>query len=267
MSIYNYINYRTFILDCFKDKSFKRRKTELASYLGCGPAFVSQALSEGKTHFSSEHIYKVAQFLELENDEFEFLFVLHQYEKAGSEELKNYFLKKIKSLQKDKKEIDSKIKKSDRKLLDIEKSTYYSHWSYMAIHMAASLPRLKTTKLIANYLRLEIDFVEKIVNFLLETGLVAKENNRLTIGKTRIHLDRHSPLIKSLHQNMRQKAIESLISTNDFNLNYSSILVLSKDDSMKIRNMILDLIKKKEEILIPSPEEDMVVFNIDYFQL
>ena len=267
MSIYNYLNYRQFILERFEDKFFKKRKTDLASFLGCGPGFVSQALSEGQTHFSSEPIFKVALFLELDQEETEYLLTIHQYEKSGSEDLKSYLKDKILNLQKEKKEIDSKIKKTDRKLSDIEKSIYYSHWAYMAIHMAVSLPHLKTAKQIASYLHLDFKFVEVVLDYLLDTGLISKENSRLSIGKTRIHLDRHSPLIKSLHQNMRQKAIESLINTNDFNLNYSSILVLSREDSLKIRSMILDLIKKKEEILIPSPEEEMVVFNIDYFRL
>lgn len=261
------MNYRNFIKDRFENKNDKKRKSDLAAYLGCGPGFISQALSEGKTHFSSEHIYKVGQFFELEDEELEFLLVLHQYEKAGNEDLKSFLLKKIAQLQNDKKEIDLKIKKTDKKLNDIEKSIYYSHWAYMAIHMAVSLPHLKTAKQIANQLKLDPEFVELVLTFLIDTKLIVKENNRFIIGKTRIHLDRNSPLINSLHQNMRQKAIESLINTNDFNLNYSSILVLSKEDSINIRNLILNLIREKEKILIPSPEEEMVAFNIDYFRL
>ena len=54
---------------------------------------------------------------------------------------------------------------------------------------------------------------------------------------------------------------------NDFNLHYSSILTLSKKDCLKIKELIIQLIKDKEKILIPSPNEDILCLNLDLFKL
>ena len=70
-----------------------------------------------------------------------------------------------------------------------------------------------------------------------------------------------------LHQNWRHRAILSLGEDNDFDLHYSSVLVLSKKDSLKIKDLILEFIKEKEKILLPSPEEEMVALNVDYFKI
>lgn len=267
MKIYQFISYKTFLQSCFKDISLKKKKSQLAQFLNCQPGFISQALSEGKTHFTTEHIYKTGLFFNLDEKEINYLILLLQYEKAGTVELQKHFKNQIDEMQNENKEITTRIKKSNRKLLDHEKAIYYSHWAYMAIHMSVSLPELYSQKLIQEHFHINFDFCNSVIQFLLETGLIEKNGNKLSIGKTRIHLERNSPLVKSLHQNWRQKAIESLVDTNEFNLHYSSVLALSKKDALKIRGIILELIKQKEEILIPSPEEEIVAFNIDYFKI
>lgn len=267
MKIYQFISYRAFLQSCFQDTSLKKKKSELAEFLNCQPGFISQALSAGKTHFTFEHIYKIGQFFNLDENEIHYLILLLQYEKAGTVELKNHFKSQVTEIQNENQEITSKIKKTSRKLSDHEKAIYYSHWAYMGIHMAISLPEFNSTKALREHFQIDIKFCHDVIEFLLETELIEKHGNKLSIGKTRIHLDKSSALVKSLHQNWRQKAIESLINTNDINLHYSSVLALSKKDVLKIRGLVLDLIKEKEAILIPSPEEEIVVLNIDYFKL
>lgn len=153
--------------------------------------------------------------------------------------------------------------------LDIEtKSIYYSHWSYCAIHMIVSIDKFQKAELIAERLKLDLTFVQKVLNFLENKGLILKgKNDRYYIGKTRIHLKNNSPLIKSHHQNYRHKAILCLENENDFNLHYSGVLTLSKKDAIKIRNLMLKMIAEQEEILIPSPNEEIISLNLDIFKI
>lgn len=267
MNIYQFLSYRIYLQANFQDPSYKKKKSELAEFLNCHPGFISQALSIGKTHFTPEHIYKIAQFFKLDESETNYLILLLQYEKAGSVELKNHFKSQLTKIQNENQEITSKIKKTERKLSEYDKAIYYSHWAYMGIHIAISLPNLNTVKALNDHFKIDKKFLNSILEFLIETELIEKKANKLLIGKTRIHLDRNSALIKSLHQNWRQKAIESLVDNDEINLHYSSVLALSKKDVLKIRTLILDLIKEKETILIPSPEEEVIVFNVDYFKL
>ncbi|HXH30016.1 MAG TPA: hypothetical protein VNJ01_04320 [Bacteriovoracaceae bacterium] len=86
-------------------------------------------------------------------------------------------------------------------------------------------------------------------------------------SERRTHLKDGTHFSKSHHQNFRQRAINSLEEENTFDLHYSSVLTLSKKDMLKIRELILKLVSDKKEILIPSPNEDMICLNIDLFRM
>lgn len=52
-----------------------------------------------------------------------------------------------------------------------------------------------------------------------------------------------------------------------YDLHYSGIYTLSRADAIKIKNLYLDSVKKNLEIVKDSPEEQMYVINIDFFNL
>ena len=265
MNIYHYDSYKAYLQEALTQS--RGEKTQLALFLNCQASFISQVLTGDKTHFSLEHIKRIGDFLMLEKEELDFLILLCLYERAGSKELQSHFHEKIKEVQNIHQQIHRKIEKRGQPLTDEQKATYYSHWSFMAIHMMVSIPTLATNEKIRSHFNLPSKFVDEVLDFLLLCDLIEKHGSRYVIGKTRLHLEKKSPFIKSLHQNWRHKAIESLADENELNMHYSSVLVLSKKDALKIKEMILDFIKRKEQILAPSPEEQLVAFNMDYFKL
>lgn len=266
MKIFNYSDYRAYLRDCFNEKPVLK-KSELAQFLNCQPGFISQVLNDSKTHFTGEHIIRVAEFFKLSDEETQYLFLLLQYTKAGSLALAEHLARELENVRKKHEIIASKIKKTKRELGDVEKAIYYSHWSYMAIHIGVSLPELNSIELLAKRLNLDVEHVEKVTRFLLSIDLLQEKNGKLSLGKTRIHLDPESAHIMNLHQNFRALSVQRLTVANDLKLNYSSILALSKKDAKEIRRLIIDLIRQKEKILLPSKEEELVVFNLDYFKL
>jgi hypothetical protein len=133
--------------------------------------------------------------------------------------------------------------------------------------MVVSIDDFTSPEDIAKRLKTSNQLASKIVNFLEENDLITKEKDSYRIGKTRIHLKSDSPLVKTHHQNFRNKAIVSLEEDNDFDLHYSAVLTLSKKDAAKIRQLLLKFIADKEEILIPSPDEEIISLNLDLFKL
>ncbi len=267
MNIFTYNDYRDAINDLLKNKLGRGAKVKLSETLNCNPGYISQVLGKSKIHFSAENIIKIASFLELNSEENEYLLNLLLFEKAGSSDLKNFYEKKIKQLQNENLKIVKKIKSTTGTLTDFAQSVYYSHWAYCAIHMVISITHFKKVDEIARRLNLNSKFVGKVLTFLENEQLITKEKNGYSIGNTRIHLKSDSPHIKSHHQNFRHRAILSLTEENEFDLHYSSVLTLSHKDACKIKNLILKLITDKEEILIPSPNEDIVCLNLDFFKL
>ena len=267
MNIFNFQSYKLYLTEYLNQKHQRGVRSKLAISLNCQPGYISQVLNGNKTNFSLEHLERVGSFLNLNENEMDYLILLGQYEKAGSHHLKQMLLRQIQSSQQSELTINKKVLQSGKVLSDKEKEEYYSHWSYMGIHMLISIEQFNSRKAIQKYFKLSSDLTNKVIDFLTSSGLIAEQDKRLSIGKTRIHLDPSSPFINSLHQNLRNKAIQSLENKSDIDLHYSSVLILSKEDMHKIKEMILEFIKAKEKILIPSPEEGIVALNIDYFQI
>lgn len=263
--IFDYRSYKK-LFNYLCDLRGRGTTTELAEYLGCRPGFVSQVL-KGDTHFSLEHLLKTCQFFKLSEVETHYTLLLGQYEKAGSHELQKFFRTQIDDIQETQKRINSKIAASGPAISEADMGVYYSHWGYMAAHMLVSLKNIKTATHIADRLGLPLGTIEEVCQFLLSRGMIEEKGSGYVIGKTRLHLPASSPLVRSLHQNLRMKAIENLSLKSAENLHYSSVLTLSQKDAQEIRALILELIKAKEKILKDSPDETAVVLNLDYFYL
>ncbi|MDA8793839.1 DUF4423 domain-containing protein, partial [Bacteriovoracaceae bacterium] len=245
--IFDYDSYRVYLTEIFNRKGNRGIRTRLAEYLNCQAGFISQVLSGGKVHFSLEHIEKIATFLEFSYDEKKFFITLYLFEKSGSVDLENYFKLEVEELRRQFQDIGKKIKTRNKELNDYQKSVYYSHWGYITIHMLVSLEDCNTIRRIQQRTKLNESFVLEILNFLLDCQLIEKTNNRFIIGPTRIHLSKSSPLLKLLHTNMRQLAVNKMDHQAEENLHYSSVLVFGKDDIEKVRHLILNFIAEKEK--------------------
>jgi uncharacterized protein (TIGR02147 family) len=266
MSFYEYIDYRDLVAFLLESKIGRGSKVKLAEVLNCNPGYISQVLNKTKIHFNAENVIKISHFLMLEPIEEEFLMALLHLERSGSVELKNYWLNKIKIIRNHQSKVEKQVKKVSQDLSESAQAIYYSHWAYSAIHMIVSIDDFKSSQEISKRLKVSNQLTAKILAFLEEHNLITKDKNIYRIGKTRIHLKSESPLVKSHHQNFRNKAIISLEEDNDFDLHYSAVLTLSKKDSLKIRQLLLKFIREKEEILLPSANEDIIGLNLDLFK-
>lgn len=110
-----------------------------------------------------------------------------------------------------------------RLLSELDQSTYYSSWHYVAIHVAASLPGLNSVRLIASTLLLPEDIAREVILFLFETGILTGiltgKDSELRPGLTQIHLSRQSPMIRQT--GVRPSPEEGLYG---FNLDFYSVL-------------------------------------------
>lgn len=265
MNTFQFQDYRELISALLSEKMGRGAKVKLAEELNCQPGYISQVLNKSKIHFSPENIIKISAFLKLSPPEEEYLLNLLHLERAGSKELQNYYQKRVKKMQEEHLRIDKQIKDINRELSEVDKAVYYSHWAYAAIHMVVSIKGLQTLEAIVEKLSLKPRFVEKVLQFLSEKGLIEKLGEKYSVGKTRIHIKADAPLVKSHHLNYRHKAIHSLENENDFDLHYSSVMTLSFEDAQKIRDLVLKLIRDKEKVLIPSPNEEIICLNLDLF--
>ncbi|WPU63994.1 TIGR02147 family protein [Peredibacter starrii] len=265
-TLFDYLDYKLYLNERIDNSPSKGRgiKLKIAEYLNCQSAFVSQVLN-GIPHFSLEQGVKLNSFLGHTKEESRFFLLLLQLERAGTNELRDYFMEEIKDILSKRSEIKNRIdiKKS---LKPVDQQIYYSSWYYGAIHMLLSIKEFQTAEKIIERLHLSREKVTEILNFLQDTGLAVKKGEHYEIGVTRIHLNKDSPQIQRHHTNWRLRAIDSIDLNLNQDLHYSSLVSMSRKDVPVVREILLKAIEDCRKVIKESKEEEIQAICIDFFK-
>lgn len=266
-SIFEYVGYKPYLISKTGSKgSRKGLRLAIANSLNCNTAYISHVLN-GSSNFSLEQGEKLNTFLDHTAEESHFFLLLIQYERAGTNNLRKYFLSQIRTLREKRLEIKTRLNVKDG-LTPLDQAKYYSSWYFIAIHVAISIGHLQSKEALASYFRLPLKKTGEILEFLLQIGLAKFENGRYRSGTTHIHLGNDSENIIRHHSNWRGQALISLDRERVGDLHYSGALSLSEDDAKKIKDLLIETIKKSTDIAISSsPEENVYCLNLDLFNL
>lgn len=234
----------------------------LAEYLNCQSSFLSQVISF-RSHLSLEHGHKVCDFLQFSQNERDYFLLLIQENRAGTHDLKEYFKLKAKKMQDSLGEIKNFLG-NQSELNETQKSIYYSHWWYSAVHVLALLPKFKTVAHIASRLNMSLQQVEFIIQFLVQCQLIKPTVDGFQPLTQSIHLGKDSYLIAKHHVNWRLKMAEILNHPRKEDLNYSSIIGISERDAKKLRTLILKFLAECDTTVMASKEEEAYILNFDF---
>ena len=257
--------YKEFVFSAIKAKEKRGARSELAKSIGCHLAYVSQVL-EGKSHFTIEQGEAFCRYIGLSQIETDFFINLLSFERAGTQSLRQYYQGKIEGIRQERMQFASRVQVK-RELSANEESTYYSSWIYIAIFVLVSIPEFQNKEALAKRLGLTLEIVNEHLDFLLSVGIVKQVVDRFMVGTTRMHLPSKSPLISKHHTNWRMKAITSLENRKKQNLHFSTVYTFSRQDSDKIKKMLLDFVQSVEPIVMPSAEEIAYCLSFDFFEI
>jgi uncharacterized protein (TIGR02147 family) len=268
VSVFNSTDYRTFISKRFLEmpKRGYGQARKLSNYLGVHTTLVSQILKGLKT-LTLEQASLCAEFLGLTDLETEYFLLLVQWDRAGNESLRKNLKRQMEQTKSKSIELVNRLK-SDKKLKEEQKAIFYSDWVYSAVRQLTAIGEYHSVTSIAEALDLSPKRAREVVEFLLSTDLIEEEKGKLKIGAKSTHLESTSPWIKMHHMNWRQKSLEEMSKdySND-KLFYTAPMTLSKKDALKIREMIVQFLEKVDEVVEPSPSEELWCIGIDWFRV
>jgi uncharacterized protein (TIGR02147 family) len=265
MSIFNYSNYKVFVRERVHQMPHRGRGQfrQMALHLNVNSTVISQ-IFKGERQLSPEQGLRISQFLGLSELENKYFLNLILKERAGTQDLKDYYLKEEAKLLTEAKNIKSRIIEH-KEISDEHKALFYSNWYYSGLRMLSAIPGNHTIDEMADYFKLNRSIVQKAIAFLLETGLCVEHNGKIRIGPQNTHIDPQSPLINNHRRNWRIKALEKLNQQQEDDLFYSSPMSLSRDDQILLREELVAVIAKVLKKVQKSPEEKLVCLNIDWF--
>lgn len=265
--IFDFTEYKAYLEHKVGSKIQRRGlKSELAKALNCQPTYISQVL-HGNAHFSLEQADLLNSFFAHSKEEANFFLLLVQKDRAGTASLRHYFDEQLQEILRKRMVLTERLGKRSE-LKNEDQTYYYSSWHYAAIHIALTIQELQTVKALSEYFKLPIKKVNLVLDFLVRTGLAQTSDGfSFRVGASLIRLGNDSPNIFRHHSNWRQLATESLDREEIGDLHYSSVVSLSRKDALKIKDRILDWLKKDLEIIKESKEEELYSYCIDFFHL
>jgi uncharacterized protein (TIGR02147 family) len=264
--LFDYKDYRAYLRNSLPVSGEGRgARAKLAAHLHCQTSFISQVFND-RVHLSLEQAILVSDFLRHSEDEKKFFMLLVHKDRAGTLPLITHYQKEIELILHSREIIKNRIK-IETQLQPEDQEVYYSSWHYLAIHILSALPRFKNAHDIAQRLRLPKALVDRCLKFLLERGFVKEFGGALGIGKTRIHLDRHSPLFPRHHSSWRMRSIQAVDEEDRDNLFYSGVIGIAAADYQKLKEILLRAIENTEEIIRDSKEDEAYCIGIDLFKV
>ena len=268
-SVFELSGYRDFVRACLgKDGSSKRSGSvkNLAQFLKCHSTYISQVVNE-KAHFSNEQAVTFCQYFRLNGEETEFFVNLVSRDRAGSVEAKLHFDRILKRQLEERTNLKKRWKTANR--LELEPSLrYYETWIPQAIHILSQIDQYQTPESVASALGVDRAKVVDTLRMLDAIGLIKFQNGKIKTLVESIHLEKKSPLHAKFLANWRLKAIEDLAYGRDPNgINYSSVVSLSEDAQLKIKNTIFRHLEETRDLIIKSKSEKLCVYNLDFYSL
>ncbi len=264
-SIFEFTSY----VDYLKARSGPKARSgfwsALAEACGVNSAFISQVTARQKD-LALEQAERATRFLGLTTLEAEFFLLLVQRERAGTPELRSYFLRKLEETQfKARSNLKNRLS-GFKEFTPTQQAIYYGHWGYTAIHIALTVPTLRTPQALMAKLGLERDFVAEVLEFLVENGLATFDGSEYRPTSKLVHLDRRSKHIHRHHLNWRVRSLLALDEMRDENLHYSVVVSLSEADYRRYREKLLEFTKQFMADIKDSPEETLAGFTFDFFK-
>lgn len=266
LNVFDQIDYKAYLRGILGGKSQRKGlKSALAAAIPCQSTYVSQVLN-GEAHFNLEQGTAINAFLGHTREEAHHFLLLLQKARAGNQELRRYFADQIEEVLKQRLNLTKRLgTKND--LNETEKTTFYSAWYYSAIHLALTVPTLRTKDALALHFRLPLARVAEVIDFLLATGLAAEKDGEYVAGATLIRIGTDSPHLRKHHSNWRLQALESFEREDIEDLHYSAVVSLSRKDVRRLKEMILENIRQYLDVIRPSDEEEVYSLGIDLFDV
>lgn len=267
-SLYDFKNYKDYLKAHLEDHPAGGHglRTKLAKAAGCQPAYLTRVLN-GEAHLSLAQAQGACEFLGLAETEQHFFLLLIQANRAETRTLADYFWKQIDSIREERANLASRFAVKEG-LSEKDKVTYYSRWYFVAIHVLVSIPEFQNKDAIASRLGLPLTTVTEALRFLVSTGMVIERNGRFSVGVTRIHLNRRSPLIDRHHTNWRLHGIDSLDNVEDKNaVHYTSVVSLSQQDLGRVQRLLIDALETYNSIVHDSKDEALACMTLDWFEI
>jgi uncharacterized protein (TIGR02147 family) len=262
--VFEFDDYKSY-LKHLEEAGGRGYRAQLARAANCQIAYISQVLN-GEAHLSLEQAAAINPFLSHNKRQSRHFLLLVQFNRAGTQELKNQFSDLLKESAENNGRFHDNINSGHIVGGDIQ-AAYYSDWTVVATHIALMVPHLRESKKIAAYLGLNEESVSRALEILVGAELACKEGDEYRPLMKQIHLSKESAYNARHHLQWRLKRIDRLERSRPSDLTYTSVASLSEKDFSNLKARFIEMVKSYNETVQASPEERVYCLTLDFFEV
>ncbi len=265
MTIYDFDNYNLFLRAWIQALPRKGRgwPRKLALHLKVHPTLISQVL-QAKKDLTPEQAQKTGELMELASDEVDYLIVLVELARAGTQDLRDYKKRQLQNLKKKFSDLRGKIQNS-KELDEFTQRKYYSRWEYGAIRLLSHSEKYRSLEAVSKRLGLSYSLTEDLVHFLIQNGLLEKdEQGFLKATGISTFVGKESPHRVSHLRNWLQQAIRQQEMKGSLDISLTAPVMISLEDAEILKNRILDFIQAFTKTAEKSPSEELFCLNLSW---
>jgi hypothetical protein len=266
MKVFDFNDYKAFLKDRILEMPGSGRgfRLRMAEHLRIHTTLVSQVLN-GPKHFTLEQAALLCELLALPRLEARYFLALVQSSRAGNETLRRQLASQLQELKAQGEELVHRLP-PQKTLTEEAKGVFYSSWQYSAVRLCASIEGLRSAERIAEYLGIPPSRVARLLEFLLNEGLVVEQGGGLALGPPETHLEADSPHVSRHHANWRLRALERTPPLRTHELMFTSPLTIAREDMPKIRQSLVEAIDEATKVVLGSKPDTLACLNIDWFE-
>jgi hypothetical protein len=264
LEVLDFDSYRKLLVAVLEQKG-RGSVSSLARELQCHPTFVSQ-VAKGKADFSSEQAFRFGKWIPFTGDAFDSFLLLHQWERAGSTELKQFLKQRLNQFRQKREDLKSRWQQKDILSSEVE-ILYYSHPLFQIVHAAVQIPKLQQIDELSKQLGVGVSHTLKILRRLEGWGLVREQQNKWKALETSLHLSKNSLSIASFHSLWRQVVQARLQQNLEVpGIHYSAIACVDAATADQVKKILLNALDASRKVIEPSPSREAYVLTLDFFR-
>jgi len=219
----------------------------------------------GRSHFTNDQLHLACDFLNIEQEEREFIKLLHEHVRTGLASRRKEIEDNLAAYRRQAELTDSHLNAEKAPLNGHMMAAYYLDPLLQITHMMLSIEQYQEhPKSICNALRVTPEKLQQILNTLESCGMIDQLQGKVTLTKTSVHLSKDSPVYPAHKMLVRLAALDRLKSMdNDASYNFSVVFSAYKKTAEKIRQRFFQFLQEIEAEVASAPAKQVFQMNFD----
>lgn len=268
MNIFNILKYKAILKAKLVDLKAKKpgRYTFEALARACRvqKTYLSKVLNHDG-NLSADQLYRACEFLKFSEDEFDYIYLVYEYETTQVDLRKKKIFEKITAYRRKYEVTESHIEAEIQKNSQTENLTnYYADPHLILVHMFCTVERFaKNPDSIGEFLGISKQRTAEIVTELCEMGVLKRSRNSIEVLKDNTHLSKLDTMYKVYRLQTRMKALELM--NKEENPYYSFSVVFSSTARVRehIQENFMNFLKQTQKLVQNGEEEEVYQMNFD----